>query len=57
MAQALEAGTIGISEGIITNEVALFGGIKGSDYGREGSKCGLDDCERVEYRCAGGLAA
>ena len=57
VAQSLEAGTIGINEGIITNEVAPFGGVKESGYGREGSKYGLDDYMHIKYLCMGGLSA
>ena len=57
VAQALEAGTIGINEGIITTEVAPFGGVKASGYGREGSKYGLEDYQHLKYLCMGGLSA
>jgi succinate-semialdehyde dehydrogenase/glutarate-semialdehyde dehydrogenase len=57
VAQALEAGTIGINEGMITNEVAPFGGVKESGYGREGSKYGLEDYQQIKYLCMGGLNA
>jgi succinate-semialdehyde dehydrogenase / glutarate-semialdehyde dehydrogenase len=57
VAQALEAGTIGINEGIITNEVAPFGGVKASGYGREGSKYGLEEYQHIKYLCMGGLSA
>jgi succinate-semialdehyde dehydrogenase / glutarate-semialdehyde dehydrogenase len=57
VAQALEAGTIGINEGIVTNEVAPFGGVKESGYGREGSKYGLEDYQHIKYLCMGGLSA
>ncbi len=55
MAEALEYGIIGINEGIISNEVAPFGGIKESGIGREGSKYGMDDFLEIKYLCMGGI--
>jgi len=55
VAEALEYGIVGINEGIISNEMAPFGGIKESGQGREGSKYGLDDYLEVKYLCVGGL--
>jgi succinate-semialdehyde dehydrogenase/glutarate-semialdehyde dehydrogenase len=57
VAEALEYGIVGINEGIISTEVAPFGGIKESGFGREGSKYGLDDFLEIKYLCMGGLAA
>ena len=57
VAQALEVGMVGINEGIISTEVAPFGGIKESGMGREGSYQGLDDYLETKYLCFGGLAA
>jgi len=51
----LEAGVIGINEGVVASEVAPFGGIKESGYGREGSHYGLDDYLQFKYLCQGGL--
>ncbi|SDI32261.1 succinate-semialdehyde dehydrogenase / glutarate-semialdehyde dehydrogenase [Pseudomonas delhiensis] len=56
MAEGLEAGMVGINEGIISTEVAPFGGIKESGLGREGSKYGLDDYLEIKYLLLGGLA-
>ncbi len=53
--EALEYGIIGINEGIISTEVAPFGGMKESGNGREGSKYGLDDYVEIKYLCMGGL--
>jgi succinate-semialdehyde dehydrogenase/glutarate-semialdehyde dehydrogenase len=53
--EALEYGMIGINEGIISNEMAPFGGIKESGQGREGSKYGLDDYLEIKYLCLGGI--
>ncbi|WP_206245683.1 NAD-dependent succinate-semialdehyde dehydrogenase [Novosphingobium terrae] len=50
---ALEAGMIGINEAVISTEVAPFGGIKQSGYGREGSRHGLDDYQHLKYLCQG----
>ena len=56
MAEGLEAGMVGINEGIISTEVAPFGGIKESGLGREGSKYGLDDYLEIKYLLLGGLS-
>ncbi len=53
MGEALEYGIIGINTGIISNEVAPFGGIKASGLGREGSKYGIEDCLEIKYMCIG----
>ncbi len=55
VADALEVGIVGINEGIISTEVAPFGGIKESGYGREGSHYGVDDYINIKYLCMGGL--
>ncbi len=55
VAEALEYGIVGINEGIISNEMAPFGGVKESGQGREGSKYGLDDYLEIKYLCMGGL--
>jgi succinate-semialdehyde dehydrogenase/glutarate-semialdehyde dehydrogenase len=51
--EALEAGIVGINTGLISTEVAPFGGIKQSGLGREGSKHGLDDYMELKYLCMG----
>ena len=53
--EGLEYGIVGINEGIISNEMAPFGGVKESGQGREGSKYGLDDYLEIKYICVGGL--
>ena len=55
VAEGLEYGIVGINEGIISNEMAPFGGVKESGQGREGSKYGLDDYLEIKYMCVGGL--
>ena len=55
VAEALEYGIVGINEGLISNAMAPFGGIKESGQGREGSKYGLDDYLEIKYMCMGGL--
>ncbi len=55
VSEALEYGMVGINEGIISNEMAPFGGVKQSGMGREGSKYGLEDYLEVKYLCMGGL--
>jgi len=56
VAEALEAGIVGINEGALAAEAAPFGGVKESGYGREGSRYGLDDYQHIKYLCQGGLA-
>ena len=53
--EALEYGIVGINDGIISNEMAPFGGIKESGQGREGSKYGMDDYLEIKYMCMGGI--
>jgi succinate-semialdehyde dehydrogenase/glutarate-semialdehyde dehydrogenase len=55
VAEALEYGIIGINEGIISTEVAPFGGMKQSGIGREGSKYGVEDFLELKYVLLGGL--
>lgn len=53
--EALESGMVGINEGIISTEVAPFGGVKESGLGREGSFYGMDDYVEIKYLCMGGV--
>lgn len=55
VAGALRVGMVGINEALISTEVAPFGGVKESGYGREGSYLGLDDYLETKYLCMGGL--
>ncbi len=55
IAEALEYGIVGINEGLISTEVAPFGGIKESGNGREGSKYGIEDYLEIKYTLMGGL--
>ena len=55
VAEALDVGIVGINEGIISSEMAPFGGVKQSGQGREGSKYGLDDYLEIKYLCMGGI--
>ncbi|OKP01076.1 NAD-dependent succinate-semialdehyde dehydrogenase [Xenorhabdus eapokensis] len=57
VAEALESGMVGINEGLISNEISPFGGIKQSGLGREGSRYGIEDYLEVKYLCFGGLEA
>jgi succinate-semialdehyde dehydrogenase / glutarate-semialdehyde dehydrogenase len=57
VADALEYGIIGINEGIISTEVAPFGGMKESGIGREGSKYGIEEYMEIKYLCMGGVEA
>jgi succinate-semialdehyde dehydrogenase / glutarate-semialdehyde dehydrogenase len=57
VAEALEYGIVGINEGIISTEVAPFGGVKESGLGREGSKYGIEEFLEVKYLCMGGVTA
>ncbi|MGW9947294.1 succinate-semialdehyde dehydrogenase/glutarate-semialdehyde dehydrogenase [Rhizobium leguminosarum] len=54
--EALEYGMVGVNTGLISTEVAPFGGVKQSGFGREGSKYGMDDFLSIKYVCMGGLA-
>ncbi|MCV5791732.1 aldehyde dehydrogenase family protein, partial [Escherichia coli] len=51
VAEALEYGMVGINTGLISNELAPFGGIKSSGLGREGSKYGIEDYLEIKYLC------
>jgi len=55
VAEALEYGIVGINTGIISTEVAPFGGVKESGLGREGSKYGLEEFLEIKYLCLGGI--
>jgi len=55
VAEALESGMVGINTGLISNEIAPFGGVKQSGLGREGSTIGIDDYLVVKYLCMGGI--
>jgi succinate-semialdehyde dehydrogenase / glutarate-semialdehyde dehydrogenase len=55
VAEKLEYGMVGINTGIISNEVAPFGGVKQSGLGREGSKYGIDEYLEIKYLCMGGI--
>ena len=57
VAEALEYGIVGINTGIISTEVAPFGGVKESGLGREGSKYGMDEFLEIKYMCFGGVTA
>jgi succinate-semialdehyde dehydrogenase/glutarate-semialdehyde dehydrogenase len=55
VAEALEAGIVGVNTGLISTEVAPFGGVKQSGLGREGSKYGIDDFVQIKYVSMGGI--
>lgn len=57
VSEALQYGMVGVNEGIITTEVAPFGGVKESGMGREGSFYGIEDYVSTKYICLGGLGA
>ncbi len=57
VAEALEYGIVGINEGIISTELAPFGGVKSSGLGREGSKYGIEDYLEIKYLALGGIGA
>jgi succinate-semialdehyde dehydrogenase/glutarate-semialdehyde dehydrogenase len=57
VAEALEYGIVGINEGIISTEIAPFGGVKESGIGREGSKYGIEDFLEIKYVLLGGIGA
>ncbi|MEM7195941.1 MAG: NADP-dependent succinate-semialdehyde dehydrogenase [Pseudomonadota bacterium] len=56
VSEALEYGMVGINTGIISNEIAPFGGIKQSGIGREGSTHGIDEYMEMKYLCVGGIS-
>jgi succinate-semialdehyde dehydrogenase / glutarate-semialdehyde dehydrogenase len=56
VAEGLESGMVGINTGMISTEIAPFGGVKQSGLGREGSSQGIDEFLEVKYLCCGGLA-
>ena len=53
VAEALEYGMVGVNSGVISNEVAPFGGVKQSGLGREGSSWGMDEYLEMKYVCIG----
>ncbi|USD22464.1 NAD-dependent succinate-semialdehyde dehydrogenase [Microbulbifer variabilis] len=55
VSEALEYGMVGVNEGIISNEMAPFGGVKESGQGREGSKYGIEDYMEIKYLCIAGV--
>ncbi len=57
VAEALEYGIVGINSGLISTEVAPFGGVKESGLGREGSKYGMEEFLEIKYLCFGGITA
>jgi len=57
VAEALEYGMVGVNAGLISTEVAPFGGVKESGLGREGSKYGIDEYLETKYICMGGISS
>ena len=55
VSEALEYGMVGVNSGLISNEIAPFGGVKQSGLGREGSKYGIEDYLVIKYTCFAGL--
>lgn len=55
VAEALEAGMVGVNTGMLANEMAPFGGVKQSGLGREGSKYGIEGFLEIKYICLGGI--
>lgn len=55
VAEQIESGIVGVNTGLISNEIAPFGGVKQSGMGREGSKYGMDDYLVLKYICLGGM--
>jgi succinate-semialdehyde dehydrogenase/glutarate-semialdehyde dehydrogenase len=56
VAEAIESGLVGVNAGVISTEVAPFGGFKESGIGREGSKYGIEDYLEIKYVCMGGIS-
>jgi len=57
VAEKLDAGMVGVNEGIFSNEVVPFGGVKESGLGREGAAEGLDEYLEIKYICLGAIDA
>lgn len=55
VAEQLEVGMVGVNEGILSNEMTPFGGVKQSGWGREGSRYGIEDYINIKYICMGNL--
>lgn len=55
VAEQLQAGMVGINEGLMSNEMAPFGGVKQSGWGREGSRYGIEDYVNIKYLCQGNI--
>jgi succinate-semialdehyde dehydrogenase/glutarate-semialdehyde dehydrogenase len=55
VSDALEYGMVGVNTGLISTEIAPFGGVKSSGLGREGSRHGLDDYLEMKYVCLAGI--
>jgi succinate-semialdehyde dehydrogenase/glutarate-semialdehyde dehydrogenase len=55
VAEAIETGMVGVNEGVLSTEIAPFGGIKESGYGREGSRYGLEEYMHIKYVCHGNV--
>ena len=55
VAESIESGIVGVNTGLISTEVAPFGGVKESGLGREGSRYGIEEFLEVKYVCLGGL--
>lgn len=56
VAEAMDVGMVGVNEGIISSEIAPFGGWKQSGLGREGSKYGIEEYLEIKYICLGGIS-
>ena len=57
VSEALEYGMVGVNSGLISSEIAPFGGIKESGLGREGSKYGTEEYLEIKYICMGGVSS
>jgi succinate-semialdehyde dehydrogenase/glutarate-semialdehyde dehydrogenase len=55
VSEGLEYGMVGINTGLVSTEIAPFGGVKESGVGREGSKYGIEEFVEVKYLCMGGI--
>jgi succinate-semialdehyde dehydrogenase / glutarate-semialdehyde dehydrogenase len=55
LAEALEYGMVGVNTGLMSNEVAPFGGVKSSGLGREGSRYGIEEYLEIKYVCLGDI--
>jgi len=55
VSESIEAGMVGVNEGVLSTAVAPFGGVKESGFGREGARVGIDEYLEIKYLCLGNI--